>query len=135
MSDQQNGTALTPGKLAKQLDNVAAGLSVERRRGFVGKNDFRLSHQGTCDCHTLPLASRALAHGLLFAFARALGEFGATTLVAGHIPGHTETLALAIYGRIEQFDDGGAWQLAVASLVLCLMATGAAEWAQRRRAP
>src|SRR6185436_7287451 len=82
---------------------------------------------------TLPLAWPAILHGLLFAFARALGEFGATTLVAGHIPGQTETLALAIYDRIQQFDDRGAWQLSLAALLLALCATGAAEWALRRR--
>jgi molybdate transport system permease protein len=113
----ERGFAAVP----RRLEQVAATLGASPARVFVRV--------------TLPLASRALSHGLLFAFARALGEFGATTLVAGHIPGQTETLALAIYGRIEQFDDAGAWQLALASLVLCLVAMGAAEWAQRRRAP
>lgn len=76
---------------------------------------------------TLPLARRGLLHGLVFAFARALGEFGATTLVAGHVPGETETLALAIYARIEAFDDAGAARLALASIVISLIVICAAE--------
>lgn len=50
---------------------------------------------------TLPLARRGLAAALLFAFARALGEFGATVIVAGNIPGRTQTLALAIFEDIQ----------------------------------
>ena len=46
---------------------------------------------------TLPLAARGIAAGLVLAFARAIGEFGATILVAGNIPGRTTTLALKIY--------------------------------------
>ncbi len=50
---------------------------------------------------TLPLARRGLAAALLLAFARALGEFGATVIVAGNIPGRTQTLALAIFEDIQ----------------------------------
>ncbi len=46
---------------------------------------------------TLPLASRGIAAGAMLAFARALGDFGATLMVAGNIPGHTQTAAIAIY--------------------------------------
>lgn len=47
---------------------------------------------------TLPMASRGLAAALLLGFARAVGEFGATVVVAGNIPGRTQTLASAIFG-------------------------------------
>jgi molybdate transport system permease protein len=81
---------------------------------------------------TLPLALRGLLHGVVFAFARALGEFGATTVVAGHIPGRTETLALGIYARIQAFQDDEALLLAGVSLVLALGSTWAAErWLRR----
>jgi molybdate transport system permease protein len=49
----------------------------------------------------LPLAWRGLLAGTVLAFARALGEFGATILVAGNIPGRTQTLALALYQRVQ----------------------------------
>jgi molybdate transport system permease protein len=76
---------------------------------------------------TLPLALRGLLHGLVFAFARSLGEFGATTVVAGDIPGRTETLALGIYARIHAFQDSEALALAGVSLALALASTWAAE--------
>ena len=51
---------------------------------------------------TLPLAARGIAAGTVLAFARAIGEFGATIVLAGNIPGQTRTLPLAIYTRINQ---------------------------------
>ena len=50
---------------------------------------------------TLPLAGRGLLAALLLGFSRALGEFGATVIVAGNIPGRTQTLALAIFDDIQ----------------------------------
>ena len=50
---------------------------------------------------TLPLAWRGLLSGVLLAFCRAIGEFGATILIAGNIPGRTQTMALAIYDRVQ----------------------------------
>lgn len=61
---------------------------------------------------TLPLARRGLIAGTLMAFARALGEFGATILVAGNIPGQTTTLAVSIYQSVQLGDDSHAWLLA-----------------------
>ena len=82
---------------------------------------------------TLPLARPGILYGAVFAFARGLGEFGATTLVAGHVPGRTETLSLAIFARIEAFEDGEAALLASVSLVLALGLTVTAErWLRRR---
>ena len=54
---------------------------------------------------TLPLAWRGLLSGVLLAFCRAIGEFGATILIAGNIPGRTQTLALAIYDRVQTGND------------------------------
>jgi len=78
---------------------------------------------------TLPLAWRGLLSGLLLAFCRALGEFGATIIIAGNIPGRTQTLALAIYDRVQNGSDreaavmvawavGMAWVLVAVSSVL-----------------
>jgi molybdate transport system permease protein len=57
---------------------------------------------------TLPLARRGLAAALALGFGRALGEFGATVIVAGNIPGRTQTLALAIFNDIQLGDEGHA---------------------------
>jgi molybdate transport system permease protein len=51
---------------------------------------------------TVPLAARGVAAGAALAFARALGEFGATIVVAGNIPGRTQTIPLAIFSRLNQ---------------------------------
>ena len=71
---------------------------------------------------TLPLAKRGLLAGTLLAFARALGEFGATILVAGNIPGQTTTLAVSIYQSVELGDDRHAWLLAGVSASLAFAA-------------
>ena len=67
---------------------------------------------------TLPLAKRGLLAGTLLAFARALGEFGATVMVAGNIPGVTTTLATDIYQLVQLGEDNHAWMLAGISLAL-----------------
>ena len=58
---------------------------------------------------TLPLALPGLVAGLSLSFARALGEFGTTLMLAGNIPGRTQTLPLAIYAAVEAGDLGLAW--------------------------
>ena len=81
---------------------------------------------------TLPLARRGIAYGALLAFSRALGEFGATAVVAGILPGETETLALGIYSRVQLGDDGAALWLCAASFALALVAMLVAEsWLRR----
>ncbi len=84
---------------------------------------------------TLPLAARGIAGGLLLAFARALGEFGATILVAGNIPGKTSTLALAIYGNVQLGRDREAMRLLAISVAIAFAAVLLSEWflARRRR--
>lgn len=62
----------------------------------------------------LPLAARGIGAGLALAFARALGEFGATVMVAGNIPGRTNTMALEIYNAVID----GDWRVATAYVVL-----------------
>lgn len=67
---------------------------------------------------TVPLAYRGLIAGSLLGFVRALSEFGATIVVAGNIPGQTQTLPLGIFTRLQAGDDGLAIRLIVISVVL-----------------
>lgn len=62
---------------------------------------------------TLPLASRGLLAGLVLSFARAFGEFGATLMLAGNIPGRTQTMPLAIYEAVVSGEDARAQWLAL----------------------
>jgi molybdate transport system permease protein len=55
------------------------------------------------------MAKRGLIGGVALAFGRAMGEFGATLMVAGNIPGKTETLALAVYDHATAGEDPQAW--------------------------
>src|ERR1017187_3422762 len=82
---------------------------------------------------TLPLAKRGVLAGTLLAFARALGEFGATIMVAGNIPGRTTTLPVAIYQAVENGEDAHAWKLAGVSAVIAFAAVFISEKLQRRR--
>jgi molybdate transport system permease protein len=80
---------------------------------------------------TLPLAWRGLAAGTVLAFARALGDFGATMMVAGNIPGLTQTASLAIYDAVQAGDSSRAgW------LTICISAVSiAALWLVQRTLP
>lgn len=70
---------------------------------------------------TLPLAWRGILPGLLLAFARAMGEFGATLMVAGSIPGKTQTLSIAIYEAVQAGQDGRANFLVLVTSVICVV--------------
>jgi molybdate transport system permease protein len=67
---------------------------------------------------TIPLAARGIAAGIVLAFARALGEFGATILVAGNIAGKTTTLSLRIYEAVQLGEDATAWRLVAICVLL-----------------
>jgi molybdate transport system permease protein len=82
---------------------------------------------------TLPLALRGIAGGVVLGFARALGEFGATILVAGNIPGRTTTLAVAIYDRVQLGHDRAAWDLVAAGVIVAFAAIWLSEKSTRRR--
>jgi molybdate transport system permease protein len=71
---------------------------------------------------SLPLARRSVLAGALLAFSRALGEFGATIVVAGSIPGETRTIAVAMYGMLETGRDAEATVLLLTSLAIALVA-------------
>ncbi len=75
---------------------------------------------------SLPLAWRGILAGLLLAFARALGEFGATLMVAGSIAGKTQTLSIAVYEAVQAGqDDTANFLVAVTSIVCVAVLLGA----------
>ncbi|MBP0627601.1 MULTISPECIES: molybdate ABC transporter permease subunit [unclassified Cupriavidus] len=90
-----------------QLENAARVLGVSESGIF-----FRV---------TLPLAARGIIAGVLLAFARALGEFGATLMVAGNLPGRTQTLSVAIYEAVQAGDDNTANLLVLVTSVTCVL--------------
>jgi molybdate transport system permease protein len=81
---------------------------------------------------TLPLAMPGVVAGLVLAFARSLGEFGATITLAGSIPGETRTLPIAIYGATQVPDgDAEALRLTIVSVVISVAALVASEAVDR----
>jgi molybdate transport system permease protein len=68
----------------------------ERAARTLGASEWRVFWQVT-----LPLARRTILAGVVLAFARALGDFGVTIMIAGNIPGRTQTVAVAIYDAVE----------------------------------
>jgi molybdate transport system permease protein len=82
---------------------------------------------------TLPLAWRGILAGTVLAFARALGEFGATIMIAGNIPGRTQTLALAIFQANQIGRDDHARVLAGVTVALAFATLWIAEAVSRRR--
>ena len=82
---------------------------------------------------SLPLAGRSVIAAALLGFARALGEFGATIMVAGGIPGETETLSVAIYRLTEVGRENDATGLLVLSVLLAFVAMFVSNQVLRRR--
>lgn len=82
---------------------------------------------------TLPLARRGILAGCLLAFARALGEFGATIMVAGNIPGQTTTLSVAIYQHVQLGQDSTVWKLAAISAAIAFAVLYLSERLQRKK--
>lgn len=71
---------------------------------------------------TLPLAWRGILAGLVLGFVRALGEFGATLMVAGSIPGQTQTLSIAVYEAVQAGQDDTAHALVLILTAVCVLA-------------
>ena len=88
------------------------GRDMEDAARLLGKTEFQVIRT-----ITLPLAWRGIVAGTVMAFARATGEFGATLMVAGNIPGLTQTLPIAIYDAV-QVGDSSAANLMVAIITL-----------------
>ena len=81
----------------------------------LGANEWRIFRQ-----IFIPLAWPGLLAGTILTFARALGEFGATLMIAGDIPGRTETIPLAIYFAVESGDMHSAWLWCIADVAISL---------------
>ena len=81
---------------------------LERAAYTLGRSEWRTALEVT-----LPLARNGLIAGLVLAFARALGEFGATLMLAGNIPGRTATVPLSIYTAVQTGESGEALALVV----------------------
>ncbi|MFL9924997.1 molybdate ABC transporter permease subunit [Herbaspirillum lusitanum] len=90
-----------------QLEDAARILGVSELGVF-----FRVS---------LPLAAKGIVAGVLLAFARALGEFGATLMIAGNLPGRTQTLSVAIYEAVQAGDDATATMLVLITSITCVV--------------
>ncbi|HEX3890454.1 MAG TPA: molybdate ABC transporter permease subunit [Verrucomicrobiae bacterium] len=82
---------------------------------------------------TVPLAARGIVGGMLLAFARSLGEFGATIMVAGNIEGKTRTVSLGIFENVTIGQDAQAYHLLAASVVLAFIAVWGSEFLLRRK--
>ena len=106
--------AIDPG-----LEDIAVSLGYRPVRGF-----FQI---------TLPLAHRGLFAALILGFTRCLGEFGASVIVAGNIPGLTQTLASAIYGAQQTGDEGLARALMVVAVLLGFAAVYLTERLTRKQ--
>jgi molybdate transport system permease protein len=89
-----------------QLEDAARSLGISETALF-----FRV---------TLLLAWRGILAGLLLCFARALGEFGATLMVAGSIPGKTQTLSIAVYEAVQAGQDDTANFLVIITSITCI---------------
>lgn len=76
---------------------------------------------------SLPLAWRGVLAGTLLAFARSMGEFGATLMVAGSIPGKTQTLSIAVYEAVQAGQDDTANLLVLVTSVTCILVLVAAS--------
>ncbi|MFA4183239.1 molybdate ABC transporter permease subunit [Xanthomonas perforans] len=106
----------------RRLEAAAATLGAGPWRGF-----FSI---------TLPLAWPGLVAGMVLAFAKALGEFGATITFVSNIPGETQTLSSAIYGLMQVPGmESGIWRLAGVALAISLAALLLSEWLVRRPHP
>jgi molybdate transport system permease protein len=79
-----------------------------------------LSETGVFRCVSFPLAWRGIMAGTMLAFARAMGEFGATLMVAGNLPGKTQTLSLAVYDAVQAGNDRLAALLVLITSLVCM---------------
>lgn len=75
-----------------------------------------------CWTITLPLASRGIIGGAILGFSKSLGEFGATLMVAGNVPGKTQTMALSIYHAVQLGQDITVYRLVFISTVVAFIA-------------
>ena len=80
-----------------------------------------LSETGVFFRVSFPLAWRGILAGTMLAFARAMGEFGATLMIAGNLPGKTQTLSLAVYDAVQAGNDSLAATLVLITSLVCIL--------------
>jgi molybdate transport system permease protein len=97
--------------------------SMENAARTLGASEWRIFFRVT-----LPLARRSIMAATIVAFARALGDFGVTIMIAGNIPGKTQTMAVAIYDAVES---GNTLVANVMVLVISVLAIGILYWTNR----
>jgi molybdate transport system permease protein len=91
-------------------------VQYENAARTLGASELRVFAQVT-----VPLAWRGILAGTMLAFARAMGEFGATLMIAGSIPGKTQTLSIAVYESVQAGKDSMANFLVVVTSVVCIL--------------
>jgi molybdate transport system permease protein len=129
------GAALACGVMAFPLMVRAIRLSVESidRRLEDAAATLGASGMWTFATVTLPLALPGIIAGMMLAFARALGEFGATITFVSNIPGETQTISAAIYTLLQvPGGDTAALRLVAVSIIISFAALLASEWLSRR---
>ena len=92
------------------------GMQYENAARTLGLGEFAVFMRVS-----LPLAFRGVLSGGMLAFARAMGEFGATLMVAGNLPGRTQTLSLAVYSAVQAGNDGLANTLVLIISIVCVI--------------
>lgn len=108
-------------------------LGVDRRLEQVSRSLGR-GRLGTFARVTLPLALPGIVGGSVLSFARSLGEFGATIILAGDIEGETRTIPIAVYGALNSVDgEAAALRLVLVSIAVSLMSLLAAFAVMRRQ--
>jgi molybdate transport system permease protein len=140
------GSALvfTPGAAVVAATVSALPFVVRTARAAIEEVDPRLEAAMRIAGHpewkvativTLPVARRGVFAGIALGFARALGDFGATVMVAGNIPGRTQTLPVAVYDAVQAGDDAQARAgsltlglIAVVVLITVTMLSGRKVW-------
>lgn len=109
------------------IDSVDRDL--ERAAYTLGRSEWRTALEVT-----LPLARNGILAGLVLAFARALGEFGATLMLAGNIPGKTATMPLAIYSAVQTGErDEALLLVGILTLLSCVVLVVANRLGARAR--
>ena len=104
--------------VSREVRDAAACCGLSRWRGF-----WRIE---------LPLAWPGVLSAVVLTFAHTLGEFGVVLMVGGNIPRETRTIAIAIYDRVQAFDEHGAAVMSAMLLVVCVVAIGATYWSGSR---
>ncbi|HBH00575.1 MAG TPA: molybdate ABC transporter permease subunit, partial [Candidatus Rokubacteria bacterium] len=115
--------AASIGSVALLIKSAQAGFETVDRQLEQAARTLGRSEWSVFWSVTLPLAWRAVLAGAVLAFCRALGEFGITLMVAGNIPGRTQTLPLAIYDRVQaaQMNEANALALIAVGIVVVLV--------------